>query len=221
VQDEEWLQGEGNCLCNIASSSIISLSLGAKKNESTNCDALCVCGGDCVSVENHGKHWIHLGCIISIDKDTKSAVVKWEETLKKDTVHLVDCKKYNKLDVPRKQKSTDFFCEIPQTKRGKPPPGQIQNMFYSDENLSKLCAKGAIQNLLNMLHFSQEYVHIFWELATSDLVTLMKSFNESSVPKAVLTPSLEIDSIQKCLWILRKKFNFQTTKKITTSIFSV
>ncbi len=98
--------------------------MGAKKKESTNCDALFVCVGDRVSVENHGKHWIHLGRIISIDKDTKSAVVKWEETLKKDTVHLVDCKKYNELDViPRKRKSADFFCEIPQTKRGKPPPG--------------------------------------------------------------------------------------------------
>jgi hypothetical protein len=107
-------------------------------------------------VENHGKHWIHLGRIISIDKDTKSAVVKWEITLKKDTVHLVDCKNYNDLDVPRKRKSTDFFCEIPQTKRVMPPPGLIKNMFYSDENLSELCAKGAIQNLLNMLHFLPE-----------------------------------------------------------------
>jgi hypothetical protein len=159
-------------------------------------------------VSNHGKHWIHLECIISIDKDTKSAVVKWEETRKKDTVHLVDCKKYNELDVPRKQKSTDFFCEIPQTKRGKPPPGKIQYMFYSDGKLSKLCTEGAIQNLLNMLHFSQEYIEFFGELATSDLVTLMELFNESSVPKAVLSPSLEINLIQKILWILRKKFNF-------------
>ncbi len=63
-----------------------------KKKESTNCDTLCVCVGDRVNVENHGKHWIHLGRIVSIDKDTKSAVVKWEETLKKDTVHLGDCK---------------------------------------------------------------------------------------------------------------------------------
>jgi hypothetical protein len=188
--------------------------LGAKKKKSTNCDALCVCVGDCVSVENHEKHWIHLGCILSIDKDTKSAVVKWEETLKKDTVHLGDCKKYIKLDIiPRKPKSTDFFCEIPQTKRGKPPPGQIQNMFYSDENLSKLCAKGAIQNLLNMLHFLPEEMDIFWESATSDLFALMKSLNETKVPKAVLTPSLGINLIQKCLWILRKKFKFQTTKK--------
>ncbi len=31
IGDEEWLQGEGNCLCNIASSRIISLSFGSKK----------------------------------------------------------------------------------------------------------------------------------------------------------------------------------------------
>jgi hypothetical protein len=70
-------------LCNIASSQIISLFLGAKKKESTNFDALCICEGDLVSVENHGKHWIHLGHIISMDKNTKTAVVKWEETQKR------------------------------------------------------------------------------------------------------------------------------------------
>ncbi len=220
IGDEEWLQGEGNCLCNIASSQIISLSLGAKKKEYTNFDALCVCEGDCVSVGNHGKHWIHLGHIIRSDKNTKTAVVKWKETRKNDTVHLGDCKKYNKLDViPRKRNSTDFFCEIPQTKRRKPPPGQMKNTFFSDENSSKLCAKGAIQNLLSMLHFLPEDMNIFWELATSDLITLMKSLNESFVPKAVLTPSLNIDSIQKCLWILHQNFKFQTTQKINYKHF--
>ncbi len=98
-------------------------------------------------------------------------------------------KKYNKLNaILRKWKSTGFFCEIPQTKRGKPPPGQMKNMFFSDENSSKLCAEGAIQNLANMLHFLPEDMNIFGELATSDLFTLMKSLNESFVPKAVLTP---------------------------------
>ncbi len=59
----------------------------------------------------------------------------------------------------------------------------------------------------------------FWELATSDLFTLMKSLNESFVPKAVLKPSLEIHLIQKCLWILCKKFKFQTTKNINYKHF--
>ncbi len=54
----------------------------------------------------------------------------------------------------------------------------------------------------------------FGELATSDLFTLMKSLNESFVPKAVLTPNLGSNSIQKCLWILCKKFKFQTTTNI-------
>jgi hypothetical protein len=99
-------------------------------------------------VENHGKHWFHLGHFISIDKNTKTAVVKWAETLKKDTVHLGDCKKYNELGViPRKRKYTDFFCEIPQTKRGNPPLGQMKNMFFSDKHSSKLCAEGAIRNM--------------------------------------------------------------------------
>ena len=59
----------------------------------------------------------------------------------------------------------------------------------------------------------------FWELATSDLFTLMKSLNESFAPKAVLTPSLGVDSVQKCLWILLKKFKFQTTEKFNYKHF--
>ncbi len=99
--------------------------------------------------------------------------MKWEETLKKDTANLGDCNKYNKLDVIiRKQKSKDFFCEMPQAKRGKPPPVQMKNMFYSEENSSKLCAEGAIRNLMNMLHFLPEAMDIFWELTISNLFTL-------------------------------------------------
>ncbi len=70
-----------------------------------------------------------------------------------------------------------------------------------------------------MLHFSQEYIDIFRKLATSDLFTLIKSLNESLIPRAFLSPSLGIDLIQKCLWILRKKFKFQITKKINYKHF--
>jgi hypothetical protein len=75
----------------------------------------------------------------------------------------------------------------------------MKNMFHSKENLSKLCAEGAIQHLMNMLHFSTEDMNIFWELATLNLFTLMESLNESNVPKAVLKPNLGTDLIQKCL----------------------
>jgi hypothetical protein len=72
-----------------------------------------------------------LDILSALTKTQKTAVVNWEETLKEDTVYLPDCKKYNKLDViPRKHKSTDFFCELPQTKRGKLPPGQMKKMFF-------------------------------------------------------------------------------------------
>jgi hypothetical protein len=58
---------------------------------------------------------------------------------------LRQLKQDNEVDIiPRKRKLSDFFCEIPQTKRGKPPPGQMKNIFFSDENSSKLCAEGAI-----------------------------------------------------------------------------
>jgi hypothetical protein len=221
IGDEEWLQGEGNCLCNITSSWIISLSWGAKKKESTNSVSFCVCVGDHVSVENPGNHWIHLGHIISIDKNTKTAVEKWEETLKKDTLHLGDCKKYNKLDViPRKRKSTDFFCEIPQTTRGKPPPDQMKNKFFWWK-LVKVMHWRCHPKLTEHVAFLDRSYEQFWELATSDLLTLMKSLNESFVPKAVLKPSLGSNLIQKCLWILCKKFNFQTTKKTEHQAFSV
>jgi hypothetical protein len=72
-----------------------------------------------------------LDILSALTRTPKTAVVKWEETQKKDTSSLFDCKKYNELDViPRKRKSTDFFCEIPQTKREKPPPGQMKTMFF-------------------------------------------------------------------------------------------
>ncbi len=62
-----------------------------------------------VCVESHGKHWIHLGHIISINKNTKTAVVKWEETQKKHTVHLGDCKKVQQTGRHSKETEINRF----------------------------------------------------------------------------------------------------------------
>jgi hypothetical protein len=85
-----------------------------------------------------------------------------------------------------------------------PPPGQMKNTFYLEENSSKLCAEGAIGNLMNMLHHLTEDINLFWELATSNLLSIMKLLNESNMPKKDFKPGLEIDLIEKCLWILCK-----------------
>jgi hypothetical protein len=87
----------------------------------------------------------------------------------------------------------------------------MKNMFYLEENSSKLCFEGAVGNLMNMLHCSKEDMKLFLELATSDLLSIMKSLNESNVPKEVFKPGLKIYLIEKCLWILHKKVDDNIT----------
>jgi hypothetical protein len=41
---------------------------------------------------------------------------------------------------------------------------------------------------------------------------LKDMLNNKKGPNGVIKGNLEVDSIEKCLWILQKKFNFATTK---------
>ncbi len=43
--------------------------------------------------------------------------------------------------------------------------------------------------------------------------------NDKKVPNGVIKRNLEVDSIEKCLWILQKKFHFATTLKLKLSCF--
>jgi hypothetical protein len=95
----------------------------------------------------------------------------------------------------------------------------MKNMFYSEENSSKLCAEGAIRNLMNILHCLTEDMNLFWELSTSNLSSIMMSLNELEVPKKVFKPGLEIDLIERCLWVLCTRFKFVTTSKLKVSRF--
>ncbi len=92
-------------------------------------------------------------------------------------------------------------------------------MFHSKDNLSKLCAEGGIRNLMQMLHHSTKDITMFWELATTSLPSLRSSLNER-IPGSVITSENVINSIEKCLWILRQKFNFRTTKRLKVSCFN-
>ncbi len=43
--------------------------------------------------------------------------------------------------------------------------------------------------------------------------------DNKNVPHGVIKGNLEVDSIEKCLWILQKKFHFATIIKIEAILF--
>jgi hypothetical protein len=77
--------------------------------------------------------------------------VKWDVTWKKDMADLGDCKKYDEKDVSqRKRKSTDFYFDMTDKKCKankksdellNPPTRHMKNMFYLEENSSKVAPK--------------------------------------------------------------------------------
>jgi hypothetical protein len=94
---------------------------------------------------NDGMKGINYAKVIGINVNEDWAIVKWESTSKNDRVKLCDCKKYEENHFgPRKQKPTDFYMEEPIKKHMKAEASalemQMENRFYSEDNLSKFCA---------------------------------------------------------------------------------
>jgi hypothetical protein len=56
----------------------------------------------------------------------------------------------------------------------------------------------------------------FWTLVTSPLSTISDSL-QVDIPKAAFNSHQQVNSIQKCLWILRTKFRFISTQKLKLS----
>ena len=84
VGEEDWIHGESNCLVNLASSGMITLSWGAKKKERKEqrnvlSDASLQVG-DLVVVENHSNQWQNKAQIVDIDTENKFALIRWEMT---------------------------------------------------------------------------------------------------------------------------------------------
>jgi hypothetical protein len=95
---------------------------------------------------------------------------------------------------PRKQKSTNFFSpisgkKIASNKQHESDRSDIQhctkNMPFSVKNTTKLCAEGAIGNLMNVLHCNEIEVNQFWSIVQSPIHLIQTTLSESLVPKAV------------------------------------
>ncbi len=107
VGEEDWIHGESNCLVNLASSRMITLSWGAKKKECKeqrrvlSDESLQV--GNLVVVENHGSQWPHKAQIVNIDMENKFALIRWETTRNIDYIDLEDLRHFSMDDsAPRK-----------------------------------------------------------------------------------------------------------------------
>jgi len=92
IGEEEWMKGEFNCICNIASDRIVRLTWGSKKKLS---DRTQLSIGDDVIVSNHGTKWEHHANIIQMNDDGINVTVKWDTSLQRENVLLKDCRKYD------------------------------------------------------------------------------------------------------------------------------
>jgi hypothetical protein len=120
--------------------------------------------GELVIVMNHGDAWTHRAHIISLNVNENAAMIKWEITGKCDYVEITDPKKISEVETSQgKQKATEFLHSLPldvgknhnkqgilATDENLSDQVQVQNKFYFIKNMSKLCAEGAIKNLLSI-----------------------------------------------------------------------
>jgi hypothetical protein len=76
-----------------------------------------------------------------------------------------------------------------------------------------------VKNLLNMLRLSEHDVCVFWDIATAPLHSISECLRDV-VPKFFCNHFSQVNSIEKCLWILKKQFKFIATKKMKLSYFT-
>ncbi len=177
---------------------------------------------------NHGDARTHCAHIISLNVNENAAMNKWEIIGKCNYIEITDLKKNSEVETSqRKQKATEFIHSLPldvgknhskqhilATDENPSDQVQVQNKFYSIRNMSKLCAEGAIKNLLSMLNYSQSNIHSFLNLCNALVSLVMKQLQEKCVSKAVLNVYCTENPIKKCLWILQCKFRFTTTSTL-------
>ena len=156
-------------------------------------------------------------------------MIKWETTKKSESVCIVDLQKISIDDKSlRKRKLTDFFLPQPDTKIPSTLQSdeymlmekEIQSKYYSSTNSSKLCAEGAIVNLMNVVNCSDDDMKLFWSIVCDQsMQSVCEKLQVMAVPKIVHKTGGGVDSIEKSLWILREKFKFHTTTRMKESSF--
>ncbi len=181
IGDEPWMKSEVHCLCNLSSHGILMLTLDSKRKPITNKGELCSDGndieqieiGDMVTVSNHG-NLFPLAIVKKISSLDKTAKIKWDVSRKIDTIEQCHLNKYSvNVTNKRKRKETDFL-HLQDNERwtsintndglkehSTRTPLSTSKKFFSSDNNSKLCAEGALKNLLYMLKMNAQDMEEF------------------------------------------------------------
>ncbi len=90
--------------------------------------------------------------------------------------------------------------------------------FIHNNNSAKLCAEGSLVNLLVCLGCSEEDIKGFWDtVRVQSLQSVCAKLGETFVPKNVYKNGGGVDSIEKSIWVLRKKSHFEFTTRMKES----
>jgi hypothetical protein len=228
--NEEWTEGEMNCLTLIGSNLLTTVSYGARKKEYWGIQE-----NDCITVKNHGGYWNHTTKVISIDDKRKLVTVKWDTTQKKSIVQFSDIVVTNvEADPkPRESKLPDYYGKSDafshQIKKQR--TGNINGMSellstpyadlkYSSLNALKKCAKGSIANLLILLRFDKKDVDNFWNMCFLPIDKIKLKLGLESVSNIVMQKCGSIITMEKSIWILWNKFGFATTSHFKENRFN-
>ncbi len=92
---------------------------------------------------------------------------------------------------------------------------EIRNKFYSHNNSAKLCAEGSLVNLLDRFGCYKEDIEGFWDIVRDQsLDSVCVMLGETFVPKNVYKKGGGVDLIEKSIWVLCKKINFEFTTRM-------
>ncbi len=138
-------------------------------------------------------------------------MIRWEMTRKTELVDIKDLQKNSISEKsPRKRKPTEFFLPQPDSKisdENMSMEDEIQNKFYSHNNSAKLCAEGSLVNLLDRFGCSEEDIKGFCDtVCNQSLQSVCAKLGETFAPKNVYKKGGGVDSMEKSIWVLHKKY---------------
>ena len=91
------------------------------------------------------------------------------------------------------------------------------NVWWTVNNYAKLCTEGCVFNMLCHMNLTDD-ANKFRQLAVHDTVPDLKlAMGVTAIPKRVLDATHGVDPIEKCMWILEKRFNCRRLGYLNTA----